>query len=92
MSDLVCVVTDATLAAKAETASAVSATRGSAVSTRLVRLLRGALMRFRLWRRVRRDEALLMKQPDYMLRDMGIGRGEIESAIRGDMRWRRWRP
>ena len=35
------------------------------------------------WRTVRRDEALLLKQSDYMLRDIGIGRAEIERAVRG---------
>jgi len=34
-------------------------------------------------RSVRRDEYFLMSQPDYILRDIGIGRGEIESAVRG---------
>ena len=40
------------------------------------------------WRRVRRDEALLLSQPDYMLHDIGIGRSEIEMAIRGSGRRR----
>jgi len=31
----------------------------------------------------RRDEHFLLSQPDYILRDIGIGRGEIESAVRG---------
>ena len=31
----------------------------------------------------RRDEHFLLSQPDYILRDIGIGRGEIEAAVRG---------
>jgi uncharacterized protein YjiS (DUF1127 family) len=31
--------------------------------------------------RMRRDEAFLLSQPDYMLRDIGIGRSEIYAAI-----------
>jgi uncharacterized protein YjiS (DUF1127 family) len=34
-------------------------------------------------RATRRDEHFLLSQPDYILRDIGIGRGEIESAVRG---------
>ena len=34
----------------------------------------------------RRDEYFLLSQPDYILRDIGIGRGEIESAVRGRRR------
>jgi uncharacterized protein YjiS (DUF1127 family) len=34
----------------------------------------------------RRDEHFLLSQPDYILRDIGIGRGEIESAVRGRRR------
>jgi uncharacterized protein YjiS (DUF1127 family) len=41
------------------------------------------------WHRRRRDEALLQAQPDYMLRDIGLGRSEIEAAVRGEARWRR---
>jgi len=44
--------------------------------------------RFLRWRRIRRDEALLLKQPEYMLRDIGIGRAEIEIAVRGESHWR----
>jgi uncharacterized protein YjiS (DUF1127 family) len=33
-------------------------------------------------RRMRRDELWLQSQPDYLLRDIGIGRGEIENIIR----------
>jgi uncharacterized protein YjiS (DUF1127 family) len=41
------------------------------------------------WHRRRRDEAVLQAQPDYMLRDIGLGRSEIEAAVRGESRWRR---
>jgi uncharacterized protein YjiS (DUF1127 family) len=34
-------------------------------------------------RATRRDEHFLLSQPDYILRDIGIGRGEIEAAVRG---------
>jgi uncharacterized protein YjiS (DUF1127 family) len=34
----------------------------------------------------RRDEHFLLSQPDYILRDIGIGRGEIEAAVRGRRR------
>ncbi|HVY99220.1 MAG TPA: hypothetical protein VHA35_06960 [Dongiaceae bacterium] len=37
-------------------------------------------------RAVRRDEHFLLSQPDYILRDIGIGRGEIEAAVRGRRR------
>jgi uncharacterized protein YjiS (DUF1127 family) len=30
----------------------------------------------------RRDERDLMEMPDYLLKDIGIGRGEIPSAVR----------
>jgi uncharacterized protein YjiS (DUF1127 family) len=33
------------------------------------------------WRQ-RRDEAWLRGQPDYLLRDIGVGRNEIEAIIR----------
>jgi uncharacterized protein YjiS (DUF1127 family) len=39
------------------------------------------------WHRIRRDEALLLRQSDYMLRDIGLGRAEIELAVRGQA-WR----
>ena len=31
----------------------------------------------------RRDEHFLLSQPDFILRDIGIGRGEVEAAVRG---------
>ena len=34
-------------------------------------------------RATRRDAYFLMSQPDYILRDIGIGRSEIETAVRG---------
>jgi uncharacterized protein YjiS (DUF1127 family) len=37
-------------------------------------------------RAVRRDEYFLLSQPDYILRDIGIGRGEVEAAVRGRRR------
>lgn len=45
-------------------------------------LLRETFMRWQIWRRVRRDEAWLRRQPDYLLRDIGVSRGEIETIIR----------
>lgn len=51
-------------------------------------LLARLLARFLRWRRIRRDEAVLLKQPDYMLRDIGLGRAEIELAVRGESHWR----
>ena len=39
--------------------------------------------RFMNWRRRRRDQAALLRQPDYLLRDIGIERHEIESAVQG---------
>ena len=42
-----------------------------------------AMMRHRA---ARRDEHFLLSQPDYILRDIGIGRGEIEAAVRGRRR------
>jgi uncharacterized protein YjiS (DUF1127 family) len=61
-------------------------------SPRLTPLARlaGAIVGFwkagALHRATRRDEYFLMTQPDYILRDIGIGRGEIESAVRGRRR------
>ena len=48
----------------------------------------GLLMRliahWHRWQRLRRDKALLLSQPDYLLRDIGIDRNEIEAMIRGN--------
>ncbi len=38
------------------------------------------------WRRRRRDRIALMRQPDYLLRDIGLERHEIEPALRGRTR------
>jgi uncharacterized protein YjiS (DUF1127 family) len=35
------------------------------------------------WRRRRRDQRALMRQPDYLLRDIGLERREIDAALRG---------
>jgi uncharacterized protein YjiS (DUF1127 family) len=35
------------------------------------------------WRRLRRDARRLMAFDDRMLRDVGLGRGEVERAMRG---------
>jgi len=43
--------------------------------------------RWRRWRQVRRDEAWLRRQPDYLLRDVGLERSEIGRVVRlGDFR------
>ena len=39
--------------------------------------------------RMRRDEAFLLRQPDHMLRDIGIGRSEIYAAIHSRGRFER---
>lgn len=33
--------------------------------------------------RIRRDERHLAELPDFLLRDIGLGRGEIASVVRG---------
>ena len=35
------------------------------------------------WRRRRRDRNALMRQPEYLLRDIGLERHEIERALHG---------
>ena len=45
-------------------------------------LLQGLFARWRLWRRLRRDEAWLKRQPAYLLRDIGLERSEINRALR----------
>jgi uncharacterized protein YjiS (DUF1127 family) len=57
------------------------ATRSNRVTQR-PGLLQGWFARWRLWRRVRRDEAFLRRQPDYLLRDVGLERSEIATTLR----------
>ncbi|WP_459856341.1 DUF1127 domain-containing protein [Dongia sp. agr-C8] len=57
------------------------ATRSNRVAAR-PGLLQEWFARWQLWRRVRRDEAWLRRQPDYLLRDIGIERGEIGRTVR----------
>jgi uncharacterized protein YjiS (DUF1127 family) len=45
-------------------------------------LLQEWLMRWRLWRRIRRDEAWLLRQPEYLLHDIGLERREIGAVVR----------
>jgi uncharacterized protein YjiS (DUF1127 family) len=62
------------------------ATRSNRVAPR-PSLFQEWLARLRLWRRMRRDEAWLKRQPDYLLRDIGLARSEIGTAVRrGDRR------
>ena len=39
------------------------------------------------WRRRRRDELALQNQPDYLLKDIGLERHEVERALRGRHDW-----
>ena len=55
-------------------------------SAALPRLLGHLAARILDWRRQRRDHAVLMNQPDYMLRDIGLARHQIEEAVRGQHR------
>jgi uncharacterized protein YjiS (DUF1127 family) len=57
------------------------ATRSNRVTQR-AGLLQEWFARWQLWRRVRRDEAWLKRQPDYLLRDIGLERSQITAAIR----------
>ena len=57
------------------------ATRSNRVAPRQV-LLQVWLARWRLWRRIRRDEAFLKRQPHYLLQDIGLERSEIETILR----------
>jgi uncharacterized protein YjiS (DUF1127 family) len=45
-------------------------------------LLEALLTQVHRWWRTRRDEAWLMRQPDYLLRDIGLERNEINRALR----------
>ena len=55
-------------------------------SAALHRMLGRFAAQARDWRRRRRDHAALIDQPDYLLRDIGLARHEIESAVRGQIR------
>ena len=57
------------------------ATRSNRVAPR-PGLLKEWFLRWQLWRRVRRDEAFLKRQPDYLLRDLGLERREIGTVVR----------
>jgi uncharacterized protein YjiS (DUF1127 family) len=57
--------------------------RQSAALSRLLGRLTAKVLN---WRRRRRDYAVLMGQPDYMLRDIGLARQDIEGAVRGRIR------
>ena len=50
-------------------------------------LLQAWFARWQLWRRIRRDEAWLRRQPDYLLEDIGLEHSEIATVVRrGDFR------
>ena len=67
------------------TESIFSATKPIAQHSKaLPKLLGSLLMRWMRWQRRRRDQASLLRQPDYLLRDIGIERRDIERAIRGE--------
>lgn len=57
------------------------ATRSNRVAPR-PGLLRAWFARWQLWRRLRRDEAWLRRQPEYLLRDIGLERSEIARTVR----------
>jgi uncharacterized protein YjiS (DUF1127 family) len=57
------------------------ATRSNRVARR-PGFFQGWFARWQLWRRVRRDEAFLKRQPDYLLRDIGLERREIGTVVR----------
>ena len=52
-------------------------------SAALPQLLGGMATLLRNWRRRRRDRNALMRQPEYLLRDIGLERHEIERAMHG---------
>lgn len=69
------------------TASTATKLRGGAEpkpSGLLSRLFAAWLRR----RQMRRDEMWLLRQPDYLLRDIGIDRSEIEAIVRRGQRYR----
>jgi uncharacterized protein YjiS (DUF1127 family) len=54
-----------------------------APTAQVLGLLGRLFARWQSRRQLRRDQTWLQRQPDYMLRDIGIGRGEIETITRG---------
>jgi len=52
-------------------------------SATLPQLLGNVAAQLRNWRQRRRDQNALMRQPEYLLRDIGIERHEIERALHG---------
>lgn len=57
------------------------ATRSNRVAAR-PGLFQEWFARWQLRHRIRRDEAWLQSQPDYLLRDIGLARNEIEAVVR----------
>jgi uncharacterized protein YjiS (DUF1127 family) len=57
------------------------ATRSNRVAPRPAPRM-GWFARWQLWRRIRRDEAFLKRQPDHLLRDIGLERSEIGTIVR----------
>jgi uncharacterized protein YjiS (DUF1127 family) len=57
------------------------ATRSNRVAAR-PGLIQEWFARWQIWRRVRRDEAWLKRQPDYLLKDIGLDRSEIGTVVR----------
>jgi uncharacterized protein YjiS (DUF1127 family) len=49
----------------------------------LPRMLAQIHVQWLSWRRRRRDQTALERQPDYLLKDIGIERHEIDRALRG---------
>jgi len=45
-------------------------------------LLKEWFARWQTWRRIRRDEAFLKRQPNYLLKDIGLERSEIGTTLR----------
>jgi len=45
-------------------------------------LLRGFFARWKKKRQMRRDTLWLKRQPDYLLRDIGVSREEIDNIVR----------
>jgi uncharacterized protein YjiS (DUF1127 family) len=55
-------------------------------SAALPHLLGRMIARWLNWGRRRRDHAALLGQPEYLLRDIGVERHEIEGILRGRFR------